>query len=84
MRFKLVKNPDGGAYLRRVTEDKTTNKQGKDTVKTYTIATRNAAGQPFVPVKGIPTNMTKLQAETLALQARDNGFDAVAFNVNAS
>ena len=53
-------------------------------MKTYTIAIRKAASQPFVPVKGIPQNMTKLQAESLALQARDNGIDAVAFNVGAA
>ena len=53
-------------------------------MKTYTIATRNAAGQSFVPVNGIPQNMTKLEAESLALQARKDGLDAVAFNVGAA
>ena len=50
-------------------------------MQTYTIATRKAAGQPFEPVADLPRNMTLQQAETLAAQARDNGFDAVAFNV---
>ena len=53
-------------------------------MNTYTIATRKSAGQPFEPVKDIPQNMSKLQAEKLAMQARNNGFDAVAFNVSAA
>ena len=52
---------------------------------TYTIAIRSNSefGPAFVPVQGIPRNMTKLQAETLAMQARDMGRDVVAFNASA-
>ena len=53
-------------------------------MNTYTIATRKSAGQSFEPVKDIPQNMSKLQAEKLAMQARDNGIDAVAYNVQAA
>ena len=51
---------------------------------TYTIAIRSNSefGPAFVPVQGIPRNMTKQQAETLAKQAREMGRDVVAFNVS--
>jgi hypothetical protein len=52
---------------------------------TYTIAIRSNLefGPAFVPAQGIPRNMTKLQAETLAKQAQAMGRDVVAFNVVA-
>lgn len=52
---------------------------------TYTIAIRSKSefGPAFIPAQGIPRNMTKLQAETLAKQAREMGRDVVAFNVGA-
>ena len=53
-------------------------------MQTYTIAIRKGVNQSFEPVKGIPQNMPKIQAESLASQARKEGLDAVAFNVNAS
>lgn len=52
---------------------------------TYTIAIRSNSeyGPVFVPAQGIPRNMTKVQAETLAKQARAMGRDVVAFNTSA-
>ncbi|NRA77852.1 MAG: hypothetical protein HRU18_06565 [Pseudoalteromonas sp.] len=51
-------------------------------LNTYTIAQRNDLGE-FSPVAGIPTNMTRDQAFTLANKARDNGLDVVAYNLGA-
>lgn len=52
---------------------------------TYTIAIRSKSefGPAFVPVQGIPRNMSRMQAESLATQARTMGRDVVAFNVGA-
>lgn len=52
---------------------------------TYTIANRSNSeyGPAFVPAQGIPRNMSKLQAESLAKQAREMGRDVVAFNTRA-
>lgn len=49
---------------------------------TYTIAIRSKSefGPAFIPAQGIPRNMTKIQAESLAKQARAMGRDVVAFN----
>ena len=47
---------------------------------TYTLAMRNAPKMPFIPVKGIPCNLTLNQAQELAKTSRANGFDVVAFN----
>ena len=50
---------------------------------TYTIAIRNALphGPAYNPADGIPRNLTLIQAEKLAKQARFKGVDCVAFNV---
>lgn len=52
---------------------------------TYTLAIRSNSeyGPAFIPAQGIPRNMTKIQAESLAKQAREMGRDVVAFNVSA-
>ena len=50
---------------------------------TYTIAIRNVMphGPAYSPAVGIPRNLTLIQAEKLAKQARFKGVDCVAFNV---
>ena len=50
---------------------------------TYSLAIRNALphGPAYIPADGIPRNMTLIQAEQLATQARIKGVDCVAFNV---
>ena len=52
-------------------------------MKTYTIAIRNVLphGPAYSPADGIPRNLTLIQAEKLAKQARFKGVDCVAFNV---
>jgi len=52
-------------------------------MKTYTIAIRNVMphGPAYSPADGIPRNLTLIQAEKLAKQARFKGVDCVAFNV---
>jgi len=59
-------------------------KQGtKPMNNTYTIAIRNVMphGPAYSPAVGIPCNLTLIQAEKLAKQARFKGVDCVAFNV---
>ena len=50
---------------------------------TYTIAIRNVMphGPAYSPAVGIPRNLTLIQAEKLAKQARFKGVDCVAFNM---
>ena len=48
----------------------------------YTVAIRNNVSEVFKPVSGLPP-MTRQQAESAASVARENGLDAVAFNLNA-
>jgi len=50
---------------------------------TYTIAIRNVMphGPAYSPAVGIPCNLTLIQAEKLAKQARFKSVDCVAFNV---
>jgi len=50
---------------------------------TYTIAIRNVMphGPAYSPAVGIPRNLTLIQTEKLAKQARFKGVDCVAFNV---
>ena len=52
-------------------------------MNTYTIAIRNVMphGPAYSPAAGIPCNLTLIQAEKLAKQARFKGVDCVAFNV---
>lgn len=52
-------------------------------MNTYTIAQWAGNYASFRPVEGIPRNMTKQQAETLASKARANGIEVVAFNLRA-
>jgi len=58
-------------------------KQGTKPMNTYTIAIRNVMphGPAYSPAVGIPRNLTLIQAEKLAKQARFKGVDCVAFNV---
>lgn len=51
--------------------------------KTYTLAQRTRIEEAFLPVPGIPQNMTLEQARKGAEIARANGFDVVAFNVES-
>lgn len=55
------------------------------TQATYTIAKRNptAYGPAYNPVKGIPRNMTRQQAESLVSKARVNGVDVVVYNTES-
>lgn len=48
---------------------------------TYTLATLTDFGPKAI--EGIPTNMTKLQAEKMASKAIANGYQCVAFNTRA-
>lgn len=50
---------------------------------TYTLAQRNKIAEVFQPIKGIPQNMTLMQARDMANKARANGFDVVAYNTQA-
>ena len=54
-------------------------------MNTYTIAIRNAMphGPAYSIADGIPRNLTLIQAEKLAKQARFNGVDCVAFNMES-
>lgn len=49
---------------------------------TYTVAIRNNVSEVFKPVSGLPP-LSREQAEKAASVARENGLDAVAFNLNA-
>ena len=49
---------------------------------TYTVAIRNNVSEVFKPVSGLPP-LSREQAIRAASVARDNGLDAVAFNLNA-
>lgn len=48
---------------------------------TYTLATITEFGPKAI--EGIPCNMTKQQAETMASKAIANGYQCVAFNTKA-
>ena len=49
---------------------------------TYTVAIRDNVSEVFKPVSGLPP-MTRQQAIRAASVARENGLDAVAFNINS-
>ena len=68
----------------------TNNKQGIRQMHTYTIINRPQSEQDtgfnlFEPckIKGIPTNMTFIQAGKLAQKARNAGHDVCVYNTKA-
>ena len=48
----------------------------------YTVAIRNNVSEVFKPVSGLPP-LSREEAIRAASVARENGLDAVAFNLNA-